>query len=492
MSAQDRPNVVLILADDLGYGDLSIFNPESKIATPNIDSLGRHGIIFTDAHATASISTPSRYSIVTGRYTFRTDLKQGALDGYSAPLIGRDTRTIADMFSDSGYDTACIGKWHLGLSWTFRPGSDREIDYSCRIADGINERGFGYSFCLPASLDMPPYVLVEDGIVVSCPDRIEPGRTGTQLFREGPIAAGMTPEMFLPAFADRAEKFIRSRKGTDIPFFLYLPLTSPHTPILPSDEYAGSSGLDDYGDFVRMTDGIVGSITAALEESGFADNTIVVFTSDNGPAWYNNFEEQLKSGHSSTSIYRGRKFDLYEGGHRMPLVVSWGDRFMNRRYDGLISLSDFYATFAEMLDVTMSGSEAEDSYSFYPVISGKEGVSERESMVYQSGNGTLALRYGNWKLIFSPTSGGQSFPSLPEDREYIQKQPPVQLYNLYKDPREKDNVAEKNPETVRQMTELMKDIIVSGRSTPGIPLEKNYKGPWKQVRYIMNNQNDLL
>ncbi len=488
LCAQEKPNVVLILADDLGYGDVSLFNPESKWETPNIDEIGKHGIVFTDAHAIASISSPSRYGIVTGQYSFRTRLKSGALKGWSPSVIKEGRRTIGNLFQDNGYDTACIGKWHLGWNWPFIGNPENHnIDYTKEVSNGLNKKGFEYSFNLPASLDMPPYVFVENGIPTECPDRIAPERKGSQLFREGPIAPDITPETCLPILRHKAIDYILSRENEETPFFLYFPITAPHTPILPDLEFQGESGVDEYGDFVLMVDDLVGQIKSALEQTGLAENTIIIFTSDNGPAWSPCMNSTKAAGHSSTYVYRGRKFDLYEGGHRMPLLISWGNRFHGSYYDGLISLSDFYATFAEMLEYELRDDEAEDSWSFYSVLQ-MSGCSKRKSMAYQSGRGELAYRSGKWKILFTPTSGGSSFPTVKKDKEYIDKQPLVQLFNLENDPSEQYNLARKYPRLVRKMTSEMRKIILTGRSTPGKSVPDNYEGMWNQAKYILDTE----
>lgn len=488
ITAQEKPNVVIILADDMGYGDVSAFNPNSKFRTPNIDSIGRNGIIFTDAHSTASVSTPSRYGIITGQYAFRTFLKSGNLNGWSPPLIKEGRRTIGNMFQDNGYNTACIGKWHLGWNWVFDGNpEDENVDFSKAVSNGVKDKGFDYSFCLPASLDMPPYVFVENGVPTAVPDRIEKERKGIQLLREGPIASNLTPETCLPLLRSRTLNYISSRKDEKKPFFLYVPLTAPHTPILPEERFKGMSGMDEYGDFVLMVDDFVGQVSLALKQAGLSDNTILIFTSDNGPAWSPCKETSEAAGHSSTYIYRGRKFDLYEGGHRMPLLISWGNRYKSRKYGGLISLSDFYATFADMFGYRFAYNEAEDSQSFWPVLKSRKGRSKRTSMAYQSGSGYLAFRSGRWKLIFTPSSGGRSFPNLEKDKDYIMQQPEVQLYDIIEDPSEKVNLAENCPNIVRKLSLEMRQLVLSGRSFSGEPVPENYSGPWKQAAYFLNN-----
>lgn len=484
---KERPNVVFVFADDMGYGDIKALNPDARFDTPNISQLAQNGITFTDAHAIASVSTPSRYGFMTGQYAFRTAIKRGALNGWSPSCLRPGQRTIGNLFKANGYTTACVGKWHLGWDWPFiGDPADHNVDYTKEVSNGLVEKGFDYSFCLPASLDMPPYVFVENGIPTTRPNRIEKSRYGNELFREGPMGADLTPETCLPILRKKTLDYIDSRKGNDEPFFLYVPVTAPHTPILPEDKFKGKSDLNVYGDFVMMVDDFVGQVYDALEKAGVAENTIVIFSSDNGPGWPPTMYSCMFNGHRETAHLRGRKFDLYEGGHRMPLVISWGNHYQNQKCDDLISLTDLYATFAEMFDYELANNEAEDSESFWKVLEGT-GHAKRNSMVYQSGEGQLALRQGDWKILFTPHSGGHSFPHRDFDKNYISKQPPVQLFNLKDDPCEGHNVAKQHPRRVKRMTRDMYKIIVSGRSTPGKPVPENYKGPWGYVQYIFDN-----
>ena len=477
------PNIVFILADDLGYGDISALNPNSKIRTTEIDKLSHNGITFTDAHSGSSVSTPSRYGLLTGRYAFRTSMKNGVLDGYSKPLISPERNTIASLLSKYGYSTACIGKWHLGWDWAYNPETN-EVDYSKPISNGPISRGFDYFYGMASSLDMPPYVYVEQNQPTAIPNRISKADKGLKLFRAGPQSPDFEPEDCLPNFTKRAIDYIVSKKDNAKPFFLYLPLTAPHTPILPSEKFQGRSGLSPYGDFVLMVDDAVGQIVETLKQNGLYDNTIIVFTSDNGcfhGAGMRNMEAQ---GHYSSYIYRGSKSDIYDGGHRVPLIISWGNKHDRVREEGIISMTDFYSSFADMVGHKQDSGEGEDSYSFWPVISGV-GKSIRTDVVHHSIDGSFSIREGKWKLIFCAGSGGWSFPSLPKDEEAISKLPELQLYDMSSNPEESENLVDKEPEVVERLTTKMRKYISDGRSTPGIRQKNETTGEWTQTRLFV-------
>jgi arylsulfatase A-like enzyme len=482
---EPKPNVIFVLADDLGYGDVSAFNPESKIQTPNIDAMSRGGISFTDAHATSSLSTPSRYSIITGRYSWRTPLKQGAGSGYSEPLIKEGRSTIASMLSANGYNTACIGKWHLGWNWAKLPDAKKntDVDFSRPVTNGVTTRGgFDYFFGIAASLDMPPYVYVENEMPTAVPDSISESRRGLLLYRGGPIAPDCEPAEVLDNIFKRSMDFVTARKGSDEPFFLYMPLTAPHTPVLPSAEYQGKTEMGPYGDFVTMVDALLGKLVATLKANGQWENTIVVFTSDNGfapainPAW---FEER---GHYPGRDFRGYKTDIYEGGHRVPLVVTWGDRYKGITDRSLVSLSDFYATFAEMAGHELRDDEAEDSFSLWNILRGKGG-SDRKDLISLSGRGYFALRTPDLKLIFWPGSGGGSYPSTRKDMAGL---PDLQLYDMNADEQEQRNLVGEADyaEKVAELTARMRSYMDNGRSTPGKPQSNDTGNNWEQTEFF--------
>ena len=480
-SKTESPNIVFILADDLGYGDISAFNENSKIHTENIDKLSEHGIKFTDAHSNSSVSTPSRYGILTGRYAFRTSLKSEVLSGFSAPLIDVDRSTMATMLSKQGYHTACIGKWHLGWDWAY--DDKKQVDFSKPISNGPTTRGFDYFYGIAASLDMSPYVYVENDKVTALPNRIAEKYDGILLQRHGPQGADFEHADCLPNFSQRALDYITEQSRSENPFFLYLPLTAPHTPILPSQEFQGKSGLSPYGDFVLMIDYLVGEIVSTLKANNQYENTIIVFTSDNGCAPYADITGMEKSGHFPSYIYRGAKADLFDGGHRIPVVMSWGNRFSHQVVSDLFSLTDFYATFAEITGYKVKDSEAEDSFSIWKFLNGK-GKFKRKDLIHQSVDGSFSLRTPEWKLLFCPHSGGWSFPR--KNDKIIPELPLVQLYNMTSDVIESQNVEEQYPELVKKYTQTIRQYIVNGRSTPGKKQDNDSGKNWEQIKIIMN------
>lgn len=481
------PNVVLILTDDLGYGDISAFNPESKIHTPNIDNLTRSGVTFTDAHSASALSTPSRYSILTGRYPWRTTLKSGVLGGYSPAMITPGRRTVAQMLSENGYATACVGKWHLGWDWVFteNPDGKRVVDFAKPIKNGPTERGFDYFFGIPSSLDMAPYVYVENDRVTAVPDHVIEKQKGLLLMHGGEAGADFKPEECLRTIVRHGLDYIDSQKGSGRPFFLYMPLTAPHTPVLPAEEYKGKTSVGDYGDFVVMVDDMVRQVTDKLRENGQLENTIVIFTSDNGCAPYAGVKDLEARGHFPSYIYRGYKTDIYEGGHRIPLIMSWQGKISGRTDRSLVSLADFYATFAEMVGHDLGDEEAVDSYSVWPVLTGK-GKAARKDLIYESGNGFLSIRTPGLKLVFNGGSGGWGYPNKPAD---LEKLPPLQLFDMKEDPSETKNIIGKKryAKNVRRMTDSIRKYVETGRSTPGPAVKNDTGNSWKQIEIFMND-----
>ena len=477
--AAKQPNVIVVLADDMGYGDVTALNPESKIPTPYLDAMAARGIVFTDAHATSSLSTPSRYSILTGRYPWRTTLKNGVLGGYSEPMIAAERSTIANLFQRHGYTTAIIGKWHLGWNWSHRTDNPKEVDFTAPITNGPTDRGFDYFYGLPASLDMAPYLYVENNRVTAPVTAHVAPQKGLNLMHGGVAAEDFDAEKCLPNLLHRATDYIAQHKEQKQPFFLYLPITAPHTPVVPTQEFVGKSGIGPYGDFVMMVDHLMGQILETLETNGLAENTIVVFTTDNGCAPYVEINKLEQQGHFPSYIYRGYKSDIFEGGHRIPLIISWGDRYTGTRNDDLVSLGDLYATFAQMLGDDISTTEAEDSFSFWPVLT-QNGQATRPNMIIQSGQGMLSLVDRDMKLILGAGSGGWGYPNKPEDLKNL---PALQLYDLKNDPGERHNLI-KNPQyadQIEQMKEMLRRQIDSGRSTPGPSVGNDTKGHWKNI-----------
>lgn len=479
------PNIIFILADDLGYGDISVFNAASKIHTPNIDNLTQHGVTFTDAHSSSALSTPSRYSILTGRYSWRTELKEGVLDGYSPALIAPERRTIAQMLSENGYNTACIGKWHLGWDWGYAPDAknNKDVDFSLPIKNGPTDRGFDYFYGIPSSLDIAPYVYVENDKVTALPNHTIEPQKGLRLMHGGVAGADFDPQDCLPNIIRHSISYLNQQKESKKPFFLYLPITAPHTPVLPADEYKGATGIGDYGDFVVMIDDMIRQIVATLEANNQLDSTLIVFTSDNGCAPYIGVKEMEKQGHFPSYIYRGYKTDIYEGGHRIPLIVSWKGKLTKGTNNSLVSLTDFYATFAQMVDHPLENEEAVDSYSIWPILT-KQKSAVRKDLIYESGQGYLSLRTPRMKLVFTGGSGGWSYPNKPED---LAKLPPIQLFDLVKDPSEKKNIIHSKhyKNEIKEMTQLIRKYVKEGRSTPGKSVQNDTKNSWKQVNIFM-------
>ncbi|MGM9790243.1 MAG: arylsulfatase [Candidatus Cryptobacteroides sp.] len=490
-----RPNVIVILADDLGYGDISCMNPDSKIPTPNIDALCNDGVRFTNAHAASTLSTPSRYGLMTGRYPWRTRLKQGAFNGYALPLIENDVRTMAHLFSESGYSTACIGKWHLGMGWQYGTedpsykksvmnGRSSGVDYKAGITDGPTDHGFDYFFGLAGSLDMAPYAFVENKNMFTLPDHTIPKGQGLLLMHGGDAGEGFEPKDCLPEIFRRGTEYVNAAKDSEKPFFLYLPITAPHTPVLPHDEYIGKSGIGPYGDFVVMIDDLVGKLTAQLEKNGQLENTIIVFTSDNGCAPYVNIKDIEKKGHFPSYIYKGYKTDIYEGGHRMPLLISWKNHFDSAVRDCPVCLTDLYSTFAEMLGASLGDRDGVDSYSIWKILEGKAGKNSRTDIIYESGNGFLSIYRGRYKLIFHPGSGGWGYPSKSEDLKGL---PEFQFFDLKNDPHEDNNLYPrmKDKAIIRKMTETIRGQILSGRSNAGVAVSNDTPANWNQIQAIV-------
>jgi len=478
-----QPNIVFILCDDLGYGDVGCNNPECKIPTPCVDRLAAGGMRFTDAHTTSSVCTPTRYGVLTGRYNWRSRLQSSVLGGMSPRLIEPGRLTVAEMLRRQGYHTAAIGKWHLGMEWTRKPGTepfkDRiekgaegwNADFSRPITNGPNAVGFNYFFGIAASLDMVPYTYIENDRVTDLPtiDNAYPMMLGkARETRRGPAAANFDAMNVLPDLTDKAVEYIGKRAETSKPFFLYLPLASPHTPIVPSPEWQGKSGINPYADFVMQTDHCVGRVLNALKSTGVADNTLVIFTSDNGCSPQADFPLLEEHGHDPSAIFRGHKADIWDGGHRVPFIVRWPCKIKaGSTSDQLVGLVDFQATCADITGVKLPASAAEDSVSLLPILLGKTTEAIREALVHHSISGKFSIRQGRWKLELCPGSGGWSAPRDPQAVK--QGLPSLQLYDMEADPSEQKNVQADHPDVVKHLTQLLERYVAQGRSTPGEP-----------------------
>lgn len=479
-----KPNIIYVLADDLGYGDVAAFNENSKIKTPHLDQLADEGMKFTDAHTSSSVCTPTRYGILTGRYNWRSELKASVLWGRSKALIQKERTTVASLLKASGYQTAFIGKWHLGWNWAM--DSLGTIDFSKKVEHSPNDLGFDYAYGHVASLDIPPYVYVENSMSTAIPTDSTINKGKYSWWRKGLTAPDFVHEDVTPNFFRRGIKYVKDHAADEKPFFLYLPLPSPHTPILPSEQWQDKSGLNPYADFVMMVDDYMGQLNAAVKQAGIEENTMIIFTSDNGCSPAAKIEEMTEKGHYPSHIYRGHKADIFEGGHRVPFIVKWPNRVARGAVsDQTICTTDFAATCAAISGYPLKDSEAEDSYSMLPLFDQEKLTTPfREATVHHSINGSFAIRQGEWKLIMCPGSGGWSFPRPNKDKEAIAGLPDVQLYNLQNDPGETNNLQASNPEKVESLKKLLTKYILEGRSTPGEHQQNDTGNSWKQLWWI--------
>jgi len=490
--SEEKPNIIFILADDLGYGDVSCFNENSKINTPFIDNLAKQGVMFTDAHTSSAVCTPTRYGILTGRYNWRSTLKSGVLSGYSNALIAPDRTTVGGFLQQNGYKTAYIGKWHLGWDWAIiqEDSLDRNnlsaipnIDYSKPVKNGPDTRGFDYSYGFCGSLDMAPYVWVENGKPTMVPTKTTVDRGNQTWWREGPTSDDFVHDQVLPTITKRTVNFINENANGEKPFFIYVPFSAPHTPILPTDEFKGKSGLDNiYGDFVVMVDAMVGQVMEALEENGIAENTVLIFTSDNGCSPQADYAQLETKGHDPSYVFRGHKADIFEGGHRVPYVVRWPKKVKPGKSEQLLCTTDLFATVADIISSEIPDNMAEDSYSILPALGIASNAETRKSIVHHSINGSFAFRKGDYKVNFCPGSGGWSDPK--PNSPGIDELPAVQLYNLNTDISEENNIEDQYPEIVEEFREELTQIVKNGRSTKGEPQKNDGPETWPQLKWM--------
>ena len=453
-----KPNIVIILADDMGYGDPRCYNPESKIATPNLDRLAAEGMRFTDAHAPGPLCHPSRYGLMTGRYPFRTDITRWPVQ----PLLETDQTTLPSLLKSVGYHTSMVGKWHLGF---------RENGYDQALPGGPVDRGFDRFFGFRASTDIPPYFYIRGDHAVSPPTghiaaNHSEGWSPTQgaFWRAGGIAPGLELKDVLPKLTDEACAVIEAHgakpAATRPPLMLYHALTAPHTPWLPAAEFIGKSGAGMYGDFVMMVDAEIGRVLNALDQAGLGKDSLLVFTSDNGPVWRP--EDKRRFGHDASGGLRGMKGDAWEGGHRMPFIVRWPARVTAGSVsEQTICFTDLLATVAEVCGTELPAGAGPDSVSFLPVLLGTQPESQaiRGPVVMQAGSSSaMMIRSGDWKLINQLGSGGFSDPKTvkpgPGD-------PAGQLYNLRTDLAESRNLYQDHPEIVKRLEGEMRRIVES-------------------------------
>ncbi|HZH74043.1 MAG TPA: arylsulfatase, partial [Mariniphaga sp.] len=490
------PNIVIILADDMGYGDVQYLNPQSKTLTPAIDKLAQNGIVFTDAHASASVCTPSRYGLLTGRYAFRSPKAANGIWGFDGPVIEPDRETLASMLQKAGYTTACIGKWHLGIGWQTKNDGDKpaldkstgfsNVDYSKNVSSGPNDYGFDYSFIHPASLDIPPYVFIKnhevvDKDIILTTDHYPSRKPDTQYawdkkhtdsmdiywekgiwWRRGEMSRSFRIEDCHSVIVNEGVDFINRQAANNSgnPFFLYLPLTGPHTPWMPSEKFKGKTTIGAYGDFVMDIDDVVRKISAALEANSLDSNTILIFTSDNGAYWP---EEEIElQQHDSNAGRRGQKGDIWEGGHRIPLIITWPEKVKQPyRYNHLVSLTDLFSTFKELSEQVDNISNTNDSYSFLHALKSVKNAPVRPNMIHHSSKGMYAIRKDNWKYIDGLGSGGFTDPSTitPENDG-----PRGQLYDLNFDETESHNRYQNSPDIVATLKSTLEEVINHGAS----------------------------
>ncbi|CAA6679805.1 MULTISPECIES: arylsulfatase [unclassified Lentimonas] len=452
-NAVEQPNIVFILCDDLGYGDIQVLNPEhGKIKTPAVDKLAAQGMIFTDAHSGSAVCTPTRYGLMTGRYSWRTTLQAGVVQGFKPNLIAEGRPTVASFLKAQGYHTGIVGKWHLNFQYLDadtgkvikRKGKKTLAPVGSTIPDGPVDRGFDYYHGFHHAGDMKG--VIENDTVIAHEDEVN----------------------MLPRITRKAVEYIEARASEkETPFFLYVPYGSPHTPIVPSPEWIGRSGLGIYGDFVMQTDDGVGQILAALDANGLTENTLVIFSSDNGTSKAADIDALAEQGHIVSAGFRGSKADLWDGGHRVPFIARWPKHVAaGSTSDQLICLTDLFATAADITGAAVPAESAEDSVSFLPALSGEEIVSTRAGVIHHSISGHFGYRQGKWKLLLAKGSAGWTGPKenqLPKDT------PKAQLYDMEKDPGETTNLYESHPEVAQRLLAQLEADIFNGRSTDGAP-----------------------
>ena len=468
--AEDRPNIVILYADDMGVADVSYGNPKAKIQTPHLDKLASQGMTFTDGHSSSGICTPSRFALLTGQHHWRRF--HGIVGAFGGTVFQPDDFTIAKMFKQKGYSTGCFGKWHLG--WNFdairKPGAKKgdphaeSYDWTKRFPDGPLDQGFDYYFG-DGTINFPPYCWIEGDRFVTTPTKpVIKSRplAGSGSFRPGPMAESWNPFDILPTITQKTVEWI-SKQKKEQPFFAYLAFNSPHYPIVPNKEYHGKSKAGYYGDFVIETDGMVGKVMQALQEHGFSDNTLVIFSADNG-AETHAFERLEKFDQWSSGKYRGLKRDIYEGGHRVPFIVKWPGRVKKGvRSDEVVSQVDLASTFAKIIDYPLAKTEAIDSYNLLPVLAGKKYSKPlRVATVQNTSAKKFALRQGDWVLINAPTGAAKK-----EQQDYLNhfglepygKENQGLLFNLKNDPRQSNNLYSQYPSKVKKMRALLESYL---------------------------------
>lgn len=467
------PNIVIIYADDMGYGDLNIQNPTSKIPTPFLDQLASEGMRFTDAHSSSGICSPSRFALLTGMYHWRR--QHEIVGAFGKPFFKDTDITLPQLLKTKGYTTAAIGKWHLGWDWKSTSDSTgliqnpnkvqpHEIDWSKPIDGGPTDRGFDYYFG-DGTINFPPYTWVENKKVMEAPSEfLEFNKVGYETkegnweFRPGPKIKDWNPYQVLPTLTQKTIEWIGNQQK-DQPFFLYFALPSPHAPIIPNEEFDGKSQAGGYGDFVVQTDWVAGQVLAALKENGLDENTIVMFSSDNGPEHYA-WNRAIEYDHFSMGEFRGLKRDVWEGGHHVPMIVKWpGEIKAGTVSNELISQIDFMATLAEATGITLPESAAPDSYNFLPVWKGENYHSPlREATIHNTYASIWGIRKGEWLYINDSTGGHRKIPTeFAELKGYSDFNTSGLLFNMKEDSEQRENLFESQPEKVEELKLLLEN-----------------------------------
>lgn len=456
-SHASKPNVVYILADDLGWGDIDVYNAHSAVPTPHCNAFARESMRFTDMHASSAVCTPSRYSILTGRYSWRSRLKKGVLGGDSPNLIEPGRMTVPSMLKEEGYYTAGVGKWHLGL------GDAAKTDYTQALRPGPISHGFDYYFGIPASLDMAPYLYFENEHAVQQPTVSDPGSKTPRghFWRAGLRAPDFDIPQVLPTLTDKAVEILQQRaQHKEQPFFLYFAMPSPHTPWVPLPPYQGKSGAGDYGDYVVEVDAMIGRVLDTVHELGMDDNTLVIVTSDNGADWKP--EDIARYPHRANADWRGEKADIWEAGHRIPFLARWpGHIPANTVCDETASLTDLMGTLAAILHRPLPPDAGEDSFNILPALLRQTHAPIRKDIIELSNSGMFSIREGDWKLELGLGSGGFTAPVTVEPAPGgVQGQ----LYNLHDDPHELYNLWAQRPDIVTRLTTLLNQYKDSGHT----------------------------
>ena len=480
---ENKPNIIIIYTDDQGYGDAGCYNPESRFLTPNIDRLASEGILFTDGHSSDTVCTPSRYGFLTGRYSWRTELKRGVFGAERKCLIPNERMTIASLLKSQGYQTAMVGKWHLGMDF---PGDIKNRDWTKPVLDMPLDKGFDFFWGIPASMNYGVLAWF-NGRYAAVPPTLytskKPNRIAISDYRIMPpyenvfsgqnkleIAADFVDSECLTRFTDQAIEWIQSksteaRKGN--PFFLYLPYTAPHKPVIPIERFRGRSKAGAYGDFMMETDWHIGRLLKTLDEENLSENTMVFFSSDNGPerTWVKRIELY---GHRSAGGFKEGKRSIYEGGHRVPFILRWPAQVQSgRTWNHPVCQTDLLATLAEMLEITLPPNAGEDSISFYPVLKGERNNPQRQPMIHHSANGRFAIRHGSWKLIMETPRN------------------PRELYDLATDPGESTNLLDKYSQKAADLEKRISRIIRIGRTSTGSAVD-NDTPPWQDLTWMRN------